>query len=541
MKRFTTIIKIAIGVLIGLIVAKFIPSNKTKTVFSFIDTNTNVVGQAFQIFSKNYVEDVDLSSISDSTIEYFMSLLDPHSKFVSREDVAAEQERLVGSFSGIGIEFTLNRDTIYVIHAISGGPSQKLGIQAGDKVIKINDSIMAGVKLNNMDVVKLLRGEKGTKVNVSIKRKGVQGLLKFTITRDNIPLYSIDGVFKVSDDAGYIHINRFSGTTYPEFLDAVQKLKKEGTKNFVIDLRGNGGGYLKSVVDICNEILPEGDMIVFTEGKEYPKEAYYSDGNGILLGNKIAILVDEGSASGSEILSGAIQDNDLGHIIGRRTFGKGLVQKPFSLKDGSMLVLTISKYYTPAGRNIQKPYALSNEAEYYQEISERYERGEVFYADSIQIPDSLKFFTKSGRVVYGGGGIVPDIFIPIDTTQNSSYFIELLYSGALNRFALDYADLNRATFEEKENFKEFINSFSISEEIVSDFLKYTRKNFPTISHKPKEFKTSKKLIKERLKALISQNIFDSHAFYYALSQDDKALEEALQIFERETSSSTPDL
>lgn len=533
MKYLSSLIKIFIGIIIGLYVYKlYILKDETKTVFSFIDINKTTVGQAYEIMRGNYVDNLNLEKISDSMISAMVAQLDPHSRYISAEEANEEQEKLVGEFSGVGIEFTINKDTIYVVHAISGGPSEKVGIVPGDKIVKINDTTVAGKKIKTSNLIKKLRGKKGTKVKVSIKRAGFKELIPFKITRDKIPIYSLDASFMLNDKIGYIKLNRFSATTYKEFINASKTLLSNEMENLVIDLRGNGGGYMNSVIMICNEILNKGDMIVYTKGRKSNKEEYYSDADGLLKNTGITILVDEASASASEILAGAIQDNDRGTVIGRRTFGKGLVQKTYSLQDMSLLILTVSKYYTPSGRNIQKPYSLGNTKDYLKDYIDRINNGELFSKDSIKIPDSLIFKTKQGKTVFGGGGIMPDIFVPIDTTYNSKLYRKLIYSGIINRYVFDYVDSKRdALLKKYKNINGFISNFKINQKDLLSVVSYgKKKDFKEFKIKidHKQLKKSEKDIKIRLKAMIGRALFSNEDYYKISQKNDLVIKKAIE-------------
>lgn len=366
--------------------------------------------------SNLYVDKVDDNKLVEAAIKKMLEELDPHSTYSDAEEVKKFNEPLKGNFEGIGVQFNMQEDTLLIIQPVSGGPSEKMGILAGDKIIKVNDTIIAGVKMSTEEIMRRLRGPKGSKVNLKIKRNGVDELLPFVITRDKIPVYSIDASYIVKNGIGYIKINRFGATTFDEFKRALSDLKKRGMKDLILDLQGNGGGYLNTAIDIANEVLGNNELIVYTEGLRNPRSEFTAKGNGSFQNGKLVVLIDEFSASASEIVTGAIQDWDRGLVVGRRSFGKGLVQRPIDLPDGSMIRLTIARYYTPAGRCIQKPY--SSLENYNKDLINRYNRGEMMSADSIHFPDSLKYTThKLKRTVYGGGGIMPDYFIPIDTTK----------------------------------------------------------------------------------------------------------------------------
>ncbi|MCB0402125.1 MAG: S41 family peptidase, partial [Flavobacteriales bacterium] len=402
-----------------------------------------------QYINYAYVDSTDESKMVEDAIVAVLKELDPHSVYIPKKELEKMNEPLVGNFEGIGIQFNILKDTLIVVSPISGGPSEKVGLLAGDKIVEVDGENIAGIGLQNSDVQKKLRGKKGTKVNVGIKRRGSKSTLNFTITRDKIPIFSVDAAYMATPDIGYIKINRFANNTIDEFREGMAKLKEQNMKHLIIDLRGNGGGYLKTAIQLADELLEDRKLIVYTEGLKNPKQEYYTTSKGGFEKGKLVILIDEGSASASEIVSGAIQDYDRGLIIGRRSFGKGLVQKPFSLPDGSAVRLTVARYHTPSGRCIQRPYDEGKEA-YYKEFSRRFENGEYLSEDSINFPDSLRYKTlNSNRVVYGGGGIMPDVFVPIDTSMNSTYFNKVNRKGLFSEFTLTYVDKHREELEKK--------------------------------------------------------------------------------------------
>jgi len=414
---------IFLSIAIGFLLGKLVYQNNEFVLISE-NSKTDKLSNLLHLIENNYVDSVDMDALIEIVIPKVLEELDPHSIYIPKEDYAEMQESLNGSFEGIGVQFNVQNDTILIIAVISGGPSEKEGLLPGDRIITINDSIFAGQNITSDDVIKNLKGEKGTDVTLGIKREGFDKLLEFTITRDKIPLYSVDASYMVNDKIGYIKVSRFAQTTYAEFMEGVYKLKNEGMQKLIIDLRGNSGGYLIEATDIADEFLPEEDMIVFTQGQARPKSEYYATRNGECGDIEVIVLVDTWSASASEILSGAIQDNDRGLIIGRRTFGKGLVQEPIDFPDGSSIRLTVARYYTPTGRSIQKPYE-DDIDDYNFEIFERIEKGELEHIDSTLFADSLKYYTPEGKIVYGGGGITPDIFVGIDTTEYSQYYSDI--------------------------------------------------------------------------------------------------------------------
>ncbi len=490
------------------------------------------IGKVISLIEAYYVEEVNQEKMVEQAIISVLKELDPHSTYISEKEVKDMNEPLIGNFEGIGIQFNVLYDTILVISPVSGGPSEKVGIRAGDRIVKIDDENVAGIGITTTKVKDRLLGKKGTKVNVSVKRKGVVELIEFTITRDKIPIHSLDAAYMVDDEVGYIKLNRFSFTTMKEFHKAVDSLLDINMKKLILDLRGNGGGYLETAVRLVDEFLPEGKMIVNMEGNHVPKKSFFSHSGGRLLDNKVVIIIDEGSASASEIVAGALQDWDRGVVIGRRSFGKGLVQRPFNLPDGSMVRLTIAKYYTPSGRLIQKPYDDGFE-EYAKDLVTRYNNGEFVYADSIHFPDSLKYTTLlNQRVVYGGGGIMPDVFVPLDTTGNTGYYSDLLRKGVVTSFTLDYVDRNRDKMNRMySSFGEFKDQFRIDDLMLKDLLIAAENE--KIEKNESEFEQSKEQIKVILKALIARDIWDMSEYYEIVNEKNKAFNKAICILKNE--------
>ncbi|TXI82768.1 MAG: S41 family peptidase [Flavobacteriales bacterium] len=482
-----------------------------------------------------YVDDVDKNKLVDAAIVSMLAELDPHSIYIPKEDLEEVNEPLKGNFEGVGIQFNIVRDTIYVVDAIPGGPSERIGIRAGDRIVNIDQENVAGVSFKNNDVMKRLRGKKGTKVNVSILRKGEATPLDFTITRDKIPIYSVEASYMAEPTVGYIKVSRFSATTMKEFREKLTELKTAGMKDLILDLQGNGGGYLRTAIEMADEFLGDRKLVVYTEGRTAPREDTYATKDGLFEKGRLVVLVDEGSASASEIVSGAIQDWDRGLIIGRRSFGKGLVQRPVMLSDGSAVRLTVSRYYTPSGRSIQKSYEEGVEA-YQREKAERFAKGELTTADSIHLADTVKYFTMNKRVVYGGGGIMPDVFVPIDTMQSSAYFGQLVRKGILNTFALAKVDEHReqwlASYPEVAS---FARRFVVDEALGNELQAYAAKE--GVEPDTAGWQRSKELINLRLKALIARDLWNTSAYWQVINAEnpvDRSYQKAVEALSNDT-------
>lgn len=485
--------------------------------------NSKKISNLLNYVLEEYVDTVDMEGLTESTIVSMLDQLDPHSSYIPAQDLEATNEPLEGNFDGIGVEFNIINDTIVVVAPINGGPSEKLGIRSGDRIVSIEDSTVAGTGTTNKDVISMLRGKRGTKVKVGIFRRGESELLTFNIKRDKIPIYSVDAGYMVNENIGYIKISRFGATTYDEFSEKLDNLKEAGMESLILDLRGNPGGYLTAAIDISDEFLNEGKLIVYTEGRARPKESAYSTGRGKFEDGELIVLVDEGSASASEIVAGSVQDNDRGTIIGRRTFGKGLVQEQVELPDGSAVRLTIARYYTPTGRCIQRPYG--EEEDYNADFIHRVESGELYEADSISVDESEKFVTPGGKVVYGGGGIVPDVFVPLDTTRLSDLHSELLRSGVLREFALNFASENRDLLDRFDDALEFDAKFKLSQKDFQKLLDFAKANDVKASS---EFSKEAELI-NNLKALIARSQWNGNGFYPIINKKDKMVEEAIRV------------
>jgi len=465
----------------------------------------------------------------DEAIVSMLEKLDPHSVYISKDEVRAMNEPLEGNFDGVGVEFNIMNDTLMVVNPIVGGPSERVGILAGDRFINIDGKNVAGIGLKNSDVFKYLRGPKGTKVNIQVKRKAQSQLLDFTVTRDKIPIFSIDASYMIDSKIGYIKLSRFAQTTEQEFNDAVKELKQQKMKDLILDLRGNGGGMLNTPIELADQFLDNGKLIVYTEGRATPRTDFVSTSRGELEKAHLVILIDEGSASASEILSGAIQDWDRGIIVGRRSFGKGLVQNQMPLPDGSMIRLTIARYHTPTGRAIQKPYNNGSIDKYYDDINDRYNKGEFFSMDSIKLPENLKYKTLlKGKTVYGGGGIIPDIFVPLDTADYSEYYGRLVRAAVLNQYYLLWLDKNRdQMIKDYPKFEKYNKKFEVSDQMIEELvaLGETRK----IKRDEAGLSVSKREIKKQLKGLISQSIYTNSKYFEIINQDNNAFLKAIEI------------
>lgn len=509
---------IALSIISGILIGRFYNSTNSENKFIIIP-KANKLDNVLNYVENEYVDEISKQDIIERTIPRILEDLDPHSQYIPAQELQKVNEPLEGNFSGIGIQFNMLNDTLVVIQTVANGPSQKVGIQAGDRIIKVDGRTVAGQNVPSDSIVTKLRGPRGTTVKVDVSRRSVRDLLSFDIMRDNIPLYSVDVAYMLKDDIGYLKLNKFSATTEQEFTIAVNQLKQKGMKKLVLDLRENGGGYMNAAVFIADQFLDGNEMIVYTQGKARDKHEFLSKPGGMCTDLNVAVLIDESSASASEILAGAIQDNDRGIIVGRRSFGKGLVQEQISLSDGSAIRLTIARYYTPTGRSIQRPYN-HNLQEYYSELSTRFYNGELVNADSNKFNDSLKFVTHGGKTVYGGGGIMPDIFVPIDTSGISGYFNEVWNKGLIYKFSLHYADKNRSSLASLKTADEF--------ERVLDQQNVLRKfvDFATaegIREVPADIRTSSKVLRVQLFAYIARNFLDNEGYYPIIQNLDNAL------------------
>lgn len=514
-------IGLAAGVLIGATI-------NAKRGPAAINDDVQKFREVLSLIQREYVDEAKSEQLVDEAIEHMLSTLDPHSAYIAASDRIEANEDLRGNFEGIGIEFNIFHDTLVVVSALSGGPSEAVGLRPGDKIIEVDDKNIAGIGLSNYEVMKYLKGPKGTEVTINVLRDNAKNPIEFTIIRDKIPQVSVDASYMVDDEVGYIKVSRFAQTTFEEFKSAMNKLKKEGMKKLVLDLQNNPGGYMNQAIDMADEFLPSGKKIVFTKGKDkrYNAETF-STQQGDFESGDLIVLVNEGSASASEIVSGALQDNDRALIVGRRSFGKGLVQTPFDLNDGSELRLTISRYYTPSGRSIQKPY--DSEEEYARDIVERYKRGEFFSADSVKFNDSLKFLTLSGRTVYGGGGIMPDYFVPLDTSYSSKYLSQLYNSNSVAEYAFNYANQHQAELE-KGGYAKFSGGFEVTNGMLEDLVNTGKRNGVTPEYA--ELNQNRSIFKLHVKAQIARRIWGNDGFYPIYNQTNEALQQALKLFDK---------
>ncbi|MDR2036607.1 MAG: S41 family peptidase [Bacteroidales bacterium] len=487
----------------------------------------NKVTQALDLITSSYVDSVSSNQLEEDAITGMLKTLDPHSQYIPAAKLAAVNEPIEGNFSGIGVQFNMLNDTIIVVNTTPKGPSEKVGVMAGDRIVEVDGTTVAGIKMSSNDIVKMLKGKTGTKVKVGIFRRGEKDLLYFDIVRDKIPLFSVDVAYMLTPEIGYVKVNTFSRTTIKDFTDALIRLKSEGLEKLIIDLRNNSGGIIDGAIGMSELFLPEGSLIVYTEGNERPRYDYFSKAkNSSFADTELIILINEITASASEIVSGAIQDNDRGTIIGRRSFGKGLVQEQHKLNDGSAIRITVSRYYTPTGRSIQKPYDGGLE-KYYNELRERRLHGEMNEADSIHFNDSLRYITPKGKVVYGGGGIMPDIFVPVDTSYYSVYFEQIIQRGLIYRFALNYSDVHRKELSNVPDYQTLEKNLRKGG-IMEQFIKYTSEQ--GIKRNNKDLKISGNAIENMVIAYIVRNIFDDNGFYPVFNQDDPMILKAIEVF-----------
>ena len=515
---------IALAVVVGVFIGSRFNINKP------VAENDRKLNAILNLIAQDYVDTTNFHDLVELSIPEILRKLDPHTSYFSAEELKASTDDLNGSFSGIGIQFMLDNDTIGVVEVIPGGPSEKVGIMPGDRIITIDDSVATGENVTNGMVMKRLRGPKGTKVKLGIKRQSSSKLLTFTVTRGDIPVNTVDAYYMIDKNTGYVKINQFGRHTYDEFITAMASLQEKGAKRYIIDLRGNGGGFMEMAVLMANEFLPENMPIVFTKGRYKRDDSeVWSDGNGSFQDAELAVLIDEYSASASEIFAGAMQDNDRGLIVGCRSFGKGLVQKEFILPDSSAIHLTTARYYTPSGRCIQKDYK-DGANSYNEELYDRYLHGELYSRDSMKIDKSQIFSTLNGRTVYGGGGIVPDIFVPRDTSGITNYYMDIFNAGLMERYSFNYCNNNRSALNKMEDYKQFLRMAPSDEVLIKDFVDYAAAN--GVAPRWYYINLSRDLIVTRLKALIARDAFGNQAFYPIVNRIDKTLQEALKALNK---------
>ena len=489
---------------------------------------------ALSAIEQLYVDSVNGDKVTEDAIRGMLDKLDPHSSYSDAKETKAMTEPLNGSFEGIGVQFNMADDTLLVIQPVTNGPSEKIGILAGDRIVAVADTAIAGVKMSKEEIMRRLRGPKGTVARLKVVRRGISDTLRFDVVRDKIPVYSIDATYMLRPGIGYIRIGSFSATTYQEFMESMEKLRKQGMKDLVLDLQGNGGGYLQAAADLANEFLQKGDLIVYTEGRSTPRRDYHADSNGSFRDGRLVVLVDEYSASAAEIVTGAVQDQDRGRVVGRRTFGKGLVQRPIEFEDGSMIRLTIAHYYTPSGRCIQKPYEKGDKKNYALDVVNRLKSGELMSADSIHFADSLKYETlKKHRVVYGGGGIMPDYFVPLDTTHYTKFHRELAAKSIIIQQNLRYVDSHRKKLKKTyADFEQFRREFEVPQELIDSLIREGERQ----NVKPKdeeELQRALPLLSLQLKALIARDLWDMSEYYALMNEDSEIVKKALEVMENE--------
>ena len=526
--RFTPII-IAISIVVGILIGTFYAKHFAGNRLGIVNGSSNKLNALLRVIDDQYVDTVNINDLVEKAMPQILAELDPHSTYIPAQELEEVNSELEGSFSGIGIQFTIQEDTIHVNSVISGGPSEKVGIMAGDRIVTVDDSLFVGKGLTNEKAMRHLKGPKGSEVRLGIKRATEKDLLNFTIVRGDIPQNTIDAAYMIDKDFGYIQISKFGRTSHVELLNALALLNHQQCKGLIIDLRGNTGGYMEAAIRMVNEFLPEGKLIVYTEGRKYPRMEEYANGTGSCQQMPLVVLIDQSSASASEIFSGAIQDNDRGTIVGLRSFGKGLVQQPIDFNDGSGIRLTIARYYTPSGRCIQRPYENGNDKKYELDWLTRYEHGEFFNRDSVKQDEHQRYYTSLGRPVYGGGGIMPDVFVPRDTTGVTSYLIEVSNRGLLIQYCFHYSDRNRQKLSQMKDENEMLE-FLKKQGLVEKFVRYAegkgvkRRNFL--------INKSKKLLEQNIYASIIYNILGMEPYIRYINQDDATVKAALDILQR---------
>lgn len=517
---------IAVSILTGIFINRFFFQSDRVHIAG--GSQISKIEELLQKISLDYVDKINYDSIQELAIPEIIKNLDPHSAYIPASIKDEVDAPLYGAFDGIGVQFNMRKDTVMVIQTIAGGPSEKIGLMAGDRIVTVNDTVIAGVKLATEDVMKKLKGPRGTKVVVGVKRPGMTELIDFEIIRDKIPIISVDVAYLITEKTGYIKVNKFSRNTYGEFMEAANKLKAQKMRNIIVDLRGNGGGIMEAAIRMADEFLEPGKLIVYTQGNNRAKREYRASRQMFLSGINVAVLIDEWSASASEIFAGALQDNDKGTILGRRSFGKGLVQEPVYFEDGSELRLTVSRYYTPTGRSIQKPYENGDEESYREDITKRYLNGEFIQEDSIRFSDSLKYITPGGKVVYGGGGIMPDEFVAVDTTGGSNLLYDIRRKGLMYSFAYDYTDKNRKDLSTYKDYKA-LEKHLYNINVLDTFLTHVKTK--GVKVKSADVKISGDILKIQLVGLIVRNLLGDDGFYPIIHKSDNTLHKAVEILE----------
>ena len=514
------------GIFLGIYLAK----SNGITAASQSNDDMSYINDVFSLIDKEYVDTINIKDLQVKAVTHILESMDPHSEYIKPEVLEDVNDNLQGSFHGIGVSFRIEKDTIAIINTIKGGPSEKVGIMAGDRIVYVGDTLVAGTKVTNKDAMRLLKGPKKTKVDVKIKRRGVDELLDFTIVRDVIPTHSVDVAYMIDDEIGFVKMTKFSATTHKEFVEAIKKLKSEGMKKLILDLRDNTGGYLGESVGVVDELLEDNKLIVYTEGEHRERAYLFSRHRGLWEDKDVVVLINEGSASASEIVAGALQDNDRGTIIGRRSFGKGLVQEQFDLGENGALRLTVARYYTPTGRCIQKPFT-GNKEEYLLEEYSRYTTGEMFNIDSIHFADSLKYITPKGRIVYGGGGIMPDIYVPLENDSSHYFFNKMANSGILFQYAFDYADAHRKKILSYGDVKNFDKKFVFTDAMFDELMRRAEEKKITGNKADKD--KARELSEPLFKAYVARDVFGDEAFYVLYEPIDEILQEAISKLKAE--------
>lgn len=523
---------LAVGIVAGILLGQFVGRNRAETQFiSLINSSglgmNNKIMQTCMLIERQFVDSISMDSLSELVIPLMMEKLDPHSVYIPAREMQEMNEPLEGEFDGIGVVFNAATDTVVVLNVVPNGPSAKAGIVAGDRIIEVNDTLIAGVKMPQTDIMKRLRGPRGSEVKLSLERRGIEDLVDVVVVRDAIPIHSIESAFMVNDDTGFVRLSQFARTSHTELMQAIKELRSEGMTKLIFDLRGNAGGFLDQAILIANEFLPRGNLIVYTEDRDGRQLKQFSDGEGMASDIALVVLIDEDSASSSEILAGAMQDNDRGTIIGRRSFGKGLVQQQVPYSDGSALRLTIARYFTPTGRSIQRPYVNGDELDYRMDIVRRYNNNEFFSADSIHFADSLKFTTPKGKVVYGGGGIMPDIFVALDTTYLSPYYIEVSGRNILYRYTMEYADRHREALNKVQTMADLTALLDSDKHLFEDFVRYASRQ--GVQPSRRDFALSRKVMEAQLRAYIGRNTtLEDDGFYYNIFPIDNVVQQAVE-------------